>query len=320
MNESSKEESPTSASAASAGATWDILGFGAVAVDDLVYLDAFPQPDSKVRVRARERHGGGLCATALVAAARLGARCAYSGVLGIDELSRFSLDELRREGIDVSQVLEDSQARPAHSTILVEAERGTRTILSFNQNVTPYPPERITPQVLVGARVVFLDHTTAHSGSAIISAARQAKIPTVADIERMAPGVETWIGRVDHLIIGQKMALELTGHANAAKAARQLRNGRAMAIVTRGERGSVACGRETEGQVLEVAAFEVEAVDTTGCGDVFHGAYAAELAHGSDVETRLQIASAVAAMKARHRGGRGGLPNREAALKIVLGE
>ena len=310
MNESSKGKN----------ATWDILGFGAVAVDDLVYLDAFPQPDSKVRVRARERHGGGLCATALVAASRLGARCAYVGVLGIDELSRFSLGELRHEGVDVSQVLEQPDARPHHSTILVESQHQTRTVLSYGARVTPFPPERITPQVLAGARVVFLDHTTGASGSAITLAARQAGISTVADIERMAPWVENWIGRVDHLIIGQKMALELTGQASALKAARQLGSERAMAVVTRGERGSVACGRETRLQVLEVPAFEVEAVDTTGCGDVFHGAYAAELARGSHVQTRLQIASAVAAIKARHRGGRGGLPNREAALRLVLGE
>jgi ribokinase len=143
-------------------------------------------------------------------------------------------------------------------------------------------------------------------------------VPTVADIERMAPWVENWIERVDHLIISQKMALELTGKASASKAAQQMGSKRALAVVTRGERGSVACGGETAMQVLEVPAFPVEAIDTTGCGDVFHGAYASELARGSDVLTRLRIASAVAAIKAQHRGGRGGLPTREQAMATVL--
>jgi ribokinase len=296
-------------------ATWDILGFGAVAVDDLVYLDAFPSPDSKSRVRARERHGGGLCATALVAAARLGARCAYAGVLGNEELSRFSLDELSRENIDVSQVLVDESARPHHSTILVEAQNQTRTILSFDAGVTPFPPHQITPQVLERARVVFLDHTT--RGASIIKAARSANVPTVADVERMAPGVEDWISGVNHLIIGEKLAQQLTGENEASKAVQALGESRTLAIVTCGERGSVACGLETQRQVLATPAFAVSAIDTTGCGDVFHGAYAAELARGSDVATRLRVASAVAAMKARFRGGRGGLPSREEALRFA---
>ena len=300
-----------------ADATWDILGFGAVAVDDLVYLDAFPAPDSKARVRARERHGGGLCATALVAAARLGARCAYIGVLGQDELSRFSLDELRRENIDVSQVLADESARPHHSTILVEAQHQTRTILSFDDGVTPFPSVKITPQVLERARVVFLDHTSGASGGTITRVARDLGIPIVADVERMAFGIKAWIGAVDHIIVGEKMALELTGSSNVLGAARELGWNRPLAVVTRGERGCIASGTETGSQALRVSAFEVEAIDTTGCGDVFHGAYAAELARGSDVETRLRVASAVAAIKARHRGGRGGLPDRADALRFI---
>ncbi len=306
MNQSSRTEV----------ATWDILGLGAVAVDDLVYLDAFPQPDSKARVRLRERHAGGLCATALAAAARLGSRCAYLGVLGDDELSRFSLAELRRAGVDVSQVLAAAGARPHHSTILVEAQHKTRTILSFDDGVTPFPSAQITPQILQRARVIFLDHGT--RGAAITSAARAANVPTVADIERIAPGVEEWIGRVDHLIVGENLARQLTGHSSALKSVRQLAQGRALAVVTRGDRGCVACGHETELQVLELPAFAVEAIDTTGCGDVFHGAYAAELARGSGVPLRLKIASAAAAIKARHRGGRGGLPSREQALALEL--
>src|SRR5512133_1848243 len=80
----------------------DILGLGGVAVDDLVFVEAYPPADAKVVVARRERHCGGLTATALVAAARLGARCAYGGILGDDELSRFVEQTLVREGIDVS--------------------------------------------------------------------------------------------------------------------------------------------------------------------------------------------------------------------------
>ena len=284
-------------------------------MDDLVYLDAFPAPDSKARVRARERHGGGLCATALVAAAKLGAKCAYAGVLGSEELSRFSIQELEAAGVDVSQVLVEPDARPHHSSILVESPHQTRTILSFDDGVTPFPAARITPQVLAQARVVFLDHTT--RGAEIVAAAREANVPTVADVERLAPGVEDWIGLVDHLIVGEKIARELSSCERAADAVRRLGEGRALAVVTCGEGGYLACGQETQMQILAEPAFVVEAIDTTGCGDVFHGAYAAELAFGCAEAWRLSIASAVAAIKAQHRGGRGGLPSRAEALDFL---
>src|SRR5262249_47191307 len=84
---------------AGASVTLDVLGLGCVAGDDLLYVAAYPPADAKVQVRRRERQCGGLTGTALVAAARLGSRCAYAGVLGEDEDSRFVVDCLRREGI-----------------------------------------------------------------------------------------------------------------------------------------------------------------------------------------------------------------------------
>ena len=109
--------------------TWDVLGVGAVAVDDLVYLDGYPAPDTKMLVQEEPREGGGLAATAMVAAARLGARAAYAGVLGDDDLSRFSIAELERSGVDCSLVQRRPGARPIHSTVLVDRLTGQRTIL-----------------------------------------------------------------------------------------------------------------------------------------------------------------------------------------------
>src|SRR5436190_5117331 len=107
---------------------WDVLGLGCVAVDDLLYVADYPAPDSKVRIRQRERSCGGLTANALVAAARLGASCAFAGVLGDDEDSRFVRDSLQREGVDLSVLVHRPEARPIHSTIIVDETHHTRTI------------------------------------------------------------------------------------------------------------------------------------------------------------------------------------------------
>ncbi len=292
---------------------WDVLGFGAIAVDDFLYVDNYPAPDSKTRVQRRERHGGGLCATALIAAAKLGARCTFAGALGDDEWSQFSTAELEKSGVDCSQVLAAPNARPAHSTIIVD-NLGRRTILSDSSGLMPFPQAQITADWLQRARVIFLDHTASENGALIASIAQTLHIPIIADIERDAPNLESWIDRVDHLIVGENFAREWTQSADAETAVQRLGAARKLAVVTLGENGCVACGAETSRQVLAVPTYRVNVVDTTGCGDVFHGAYAAELARGSAVETRLKIASALAAHKAQFRGGRGGLLERDELL------
>ena len=138
---------------------WDVLGLGVVAVDELLTVERHPPPNSKVEVLAEERQGGGLTGTALVAAARLGAAAAYAGVLGDDDLSRYSLQELEREGVDCSPVLRQAGAGPVHSRILVERSTGQRCILYSRAGWTPRPVEAITPDLIGCCRVLFLDPT-----------------------------------------------------------------------------------------------------------------------------------------------------------------
>ena len=79
-------------------AGFDVLGLGAVAIDDLLYVDAYPPADDKTPVRSRRRQFGGLAGTALVAVARLGGRAAYAGVLGDDDQSEAAIAELAGKG------------------------------------------------------------------------------------------------------------------------------------------------------------------------------------------------------------------------------
>src|SRR5882724_2876921 len=104
----------------------DILGLGCVAVDDLIYVEAFPSPDAKTPVLRTQRQCGGLTATALVAGARLGSTCAYAGVLGTDELSAFAIEQMQHEGISFAHAQRRADAGPVHSFIVVDEERQTR--------------------------------------------------------------------------------------------------------------------------------------------------------------------------------------------------
>ena len=91
----------------------DVLGIGAVAVDDLLFLSEFPRPDSKMAIERHERHAGGLAGTALVAAQRMGRSCAYAGTLGEDELSRFILDGFAAEGVSVRHLVRRAGCPPS---------------------------------------------------------------------------------------------------------------------------------------------------------------------------------------------------------------
>src|SRR5215212_2439199 len=94
---------------------FDVIGLGCAAVDDILYVERYPRADAKVRVLRRERHCGGLTVTALVAAARLGARCAFAGTLGFDDGSEFVLEKMRREGVDVRYAVRREDAGPVRS-------------------------------------------------------------------------------------------------------------------------------------------------------------------------------------------------------------
>jgi sugar/nucleoside kinase (ribokinase family) len=297
---------------------FDILGLGCTAVDDLLYVPTSPRPDDKVEVRARERHCGGLTATALVAAARLGARCAYAGTLGRDDGSCFVLETLKGEGINVRHVVRRDQARPVRSVVVVDEARGTRTIFYDTKQVFGADPNRPRPDLIRSTRVLLVDRFGIPGMIRAARLARSAGLPVVADFESShLPRFRELLALADHLILSGNFACELTGTKSPATAARKLwRKGRRVVITTCGAQGCwFVDGPDRNAH--HFPACRVTAVDTTGCGDVFHGAYAFALARGLPVLGRIRLASAAAALKATHRGGQAGIPTL-AAVKTFL--
>jgi sugar/nucleoside kinase (ribokinase family) len=299
----------------------DVLGLGAVAVDDLVYVDEYPPTESKVRVRHRERQCGGLTGTALVAAARLGVRCAYAGVLGEDELSRLVIDRLEEEGIDFSHRVQRPDARPAHSTIIVDESRKTRTVFASLNGAIGADSSLPEAEVIRAASVLLVDH---HGLEGTLRAARIARehgIPVVADFERdPGPPFAELLAVTGHLIISERFARQLAADRQSAVAdvvgTLWKRHGDTV-VVTCGSRGCCYASEATGGAGVHFPAFPVDVVDTTGCGDVFHGAYCVGLAEGEELPARLALASATAALKATRRGGQAGIPCRRAVEEFL---
>ncbi|MFN8007282.1 MAG: PfkB family carbohydrate kinase [Terriglobia bacterium] len=302
--------------------TIDVLGLGVVAVDDLIFVPAYPPADAKIPISRRERHCGGLTATALVAAVRLGCRCSYAGVLGDDELSQYVITRLSLEGIKFDHLIRRKSAQPIHSTIIVDEGRKTRNIFFDLHGFVGADDDLPGAEIIQSARVLFVDYLSPKGMLRAVRIARQAAIPVVGDLEgKGSPWVEELLDQVDHLIVSQAFAASLTGESDPAAATRRLwRSGRQVVITTCGAEG---CWYVSESHIeapIHFPAFPIKAVDTTGCGDVFHGAYAAGLIHGMNLVERVQLASAAAAMKALRAGGQEGIPNFDAVKAFLKGE
>ncbi len=291
----------------------DVLGLGAVAVDDVIGVEHYPPVDTKEAIRSHERFGGGLAGTALVTASRLGCRAAYCGALGEDDLSLFTLKEFEREGVDCAWIARIPGARPIHSIVI-------RTLFFDLAGLQP-PPEQLLTADLVGrSRVIFIDHTLPAAAMAAARLARQAGIPVVADLERgRDEALHDLLPWIDHLVIGIEMGKQLTGESDPQGiVSRLLEQGLPVVVVTKGDQGCWYGSSPTE--VYHQPALPVAVVDTLGCGDVFHGAYAAGLARGLEATLIVRTATTAAGMKATRSGGRAGIPTWDAVqahLKLL---
>ena len=291
---------------------FDILGIGCVSVDDLLYVPgSYPAADTKTRVLNWDRQCGGLTATALVAAARLGARCAFAGLLGVDHLSRIVEENFLREGVDISYAPRAKDAPVPHAIIIVAAETRTRNIFYRIDGRIGADDNLPDESVIQSARILFLDQYGMTGCVRAATIARTAGIPIVADFEDSSdPQFPELLRLIDHVVLPQDIAQKITGESVPEAAANALWHPDCQAVViTGGTDGSWFLGRD--GVIGHQPAFKVQAVYTTGCGDVFHGAYPAALVQGAPLDECVRLATAAAGLKATQPGGQRGIPTRE---------
>lgn len=298
--------------------TRDVLGFGCASIDELIYVDDWPQNDQKTPIRRLEAQGGGLGATALIAAARLGARCSYAGLLGFDETSRRVEAILEAEHINLSLVTRHEEAGAVRAFVVVDTTHKTRNIFFLRPSLLGTPLDAPDEREIAASRCIIIDHYGGAGNVRVCELARRHNVPVVADFERTdVEEFESFFPLVSHLILSYPFAARLTNEDEPAAIVRALWNDqRSAVIVTRGEEGATA---SSDGhQVAHFPAFPTEAKDTTGCGDCFHGAYCATLAWDYPLEQRIRWANAAASLKARVDGAQKGLPTRSQLENFLI--
>lgn len=279
-------------------AGYDVVGAGAVAVDTLLFVDG-TLGDGKGRVTRRVQRFGGTGAGALVAAARAGARTAFLGYLPDDTSGEGLPAVLRQEGIDLRHARMSAEIQPVRSTIVID-QVGQRFI-AFDDDTAIGLPEDLDLELVRAARVLLLDGFGLVGGLRAVRAARTAGVAVVVDVERVDHALTPQLlDLADHLVLPAEFALDWTGQRSIDAALQALwRPDRAAVVITVGADGSrYRVGDEVRSQ----PAVPVTVVDTTGCGDVFHGSYAAALAAGRDVAGCVAAAAAAAAECATRPG------------------
>jgi ribokinase len=240
----------------------------------------------------------------------MGARTAFAGRLGSDESSRFVESSLQKCGVATHDVVRCQVARPGSSTILIDPSAGTRAVLSEVLGLRGADDALPPAELIRQSRVLCLDGHGVTGSIRAAKIARESGHAVVGDFERVHEGqFDILLALVDHLIVPEAFAKARTGCTDATRASAALLDAeRAAVVVTCGDRGGVYC---VAGCIpTHYPAVSVAAQDTTGCGDVFHGVYAAGLAFGWDIAKRVHYAATAAALKAASGSDLDAIPHR----------
>lgn len=295
---------------------FDVVGIGYSSVDYLGIVPRYPpEADEKTEMMEFSMQGGGPAATALVTLSRLGAKVAFIGKVGDDDFGRFMLRELKREGVDVSMTRLERGARSPFAFIIVERGTGRRTILWTRSTASELSPQEVDMEFITSARMLYLDGLQMEASIYAAKLARERGVTVFLDADTLWSRSKELIGFCDVAIASKSFARDLTGGEDYERAVRAILDlGPRIAGVTLGEEGCIC---SDGGPIVRKPAFKVEVVDTTGAGDVFHGAFAYGLLSGWELERIAEFSNAVAALKCRKLGGRAGIPALEEVLDFL---
>ena len=297
-----------------------IVGIGMATIDILARMQQLPGWDRGAQLDDLSLDGGGPVGTALVAAARLGARVGYLGTAGNDEAAELKLRLLSQYGVDTSQVVRRPTTEMQMILVCVKAESGERVFSGTPRTGSfPLQPDEISRAYVEQARYLHLDgfHMQAALQAAewMHAAGGTVMLDAAKSDGSVSDDLRELVRRSDIVISGAGFAKALTGFEDLAQAAPAvLVNGPRIFVETLGELG---CYTATSGEQFQTPAYSVDVVDTTGAGDVFHGAYLVGLLHGWDLQHIAQFASATAAIKCTHLGGRRGIPSYAEVIRFL---
>lgn len=298
---------------------FDVVGLGGSVIDILQLVDHFPAREEVQRAKDVAIQGGGPVATAMVTLARLGARVAMLDAAGDDWRGTLIREEFDREGVcaDFIQVREGCTSSLA--CVLVTEKNGARSIV-FSAGTAPELSSAEVPRSVIQSAKIL--HVNGRHWDACLQACTWARedgvqISIDGGASLFEPELRQLVPLTDICIVARDFAEQYAGESDVSRAAVKLLNeGPQLVVITDGVRGSWVYAQA--GHAFHQPAYLVpDVVDTTGCGDSYHGAFLFGLLKGMDLEETAALASAVAALNTQHLGGRAGLPTFEQVMAFL---
>ncbi|MFB3853050.1 MAG: carbohydrate kinase family protein [Vicinamibacterales bacterium] len=296
---------------------FDVVGVGQNSVDEVVLLPRMPAASaglSKLRILRRDICCGGQTATAMAACARLGLRARYVGPVGADENGTRILEALAAEGVDSVGTVRMPYPNGT-ALVLVDATTGERIVLWQRDQRLALGENDIGADLLSGAAIVHVDDGDTATAIHTALLARDAGIPVTSDIDKTLDATEELISLVTYPIMAEHVPSALTGEGDLEAALTRMRRRFDQVLtVTLGSRGAVALDGE---RLIGQPAFAVDAVDTTGAGDVFRAGFIYALLAGKEIAEVLRFACAAAAASCRRVGAMAGAPRLAEVLELL---
>jgi len=280
----------------------DVLCVGATSYDFVFWVRHHPDPDAKISADALIRCGGGPAANASVMVSRMGLKSAFAGYLGSDLFGQIHLDELHSAGVNTELVVRGDFPTPV-SCVIVKPT-GERSIVNHRIADSILHRDSIVLADIHPGVILFDGHEPELSFT-LLNQARAMGIKTVLDAGSLNKGTLHLFDKVDHLVCSEAFAYEFSGASSPDAAMDKLMAHARSVVITLGKNGLIWKNAHSEGRI---PAFSVDVKDSTGAGDVFHGAFAGSLAMGKAWVEILTYSSAAAALSCTRLGARTGIP------------
>jgi sulfofructose kinase len=283
---------------------FDVVGVGLNATDTLILLSKFPAYAGKVAFDREILSPGGQVASAMVTCARLGLRVKYIGSVGDDERGRVQMESLRNTGINLDDVEVRENCPNQTAYILIDQTTGERTVLWRREDCLRLDPSSITLEKIACARLLHIDGHDTPAVARAAQLARQHGIPVTIDVDTIYHDFDKVLPNVDYLVASSEFPVQWTNERDPFRALRSIQEEFhiPVAAMTLGAHGALAL---VEGRFVYSPAFVVNCVDTTGAGDVFHGAFCYAVLQNMTMPDALEFSNAMAALNCTALGARG---------------
>ena len=297
-----------------------IVGIGLAALDVVLRMDKMPTWQHAPPLLDFEVRGGGPAGTACVAASKLGAEVGFIGTAGNDKLAELKVASLEEHGVDVSRMVWRNQPEDQIIIVYLDAASGERVFAGVaGRERLGLEPDEIDFEYLLQADFLHRDgrypRTSLAAARRMHDAGKLVMLDGSSTKGPISDDTAALVCQTDVLICGSGFAPSLTGRESVHEAGRAcLEDGPMIVVITEGEKG---CYTFTKDEIFHIPAFEVDVADTTGAGDVFHGAYLVALLQGWNPRVSGIFATAAAAIKCSRLGGRVGFPQFEETAEFL---